>query len=69
MDLKIESVAGIHRTNGRGPIGVGNVKKIRSRVDDPHYLNQPFITSTHFKREPDRSKWMPTPCEPGSSSK
>ena len=38
-------------------------------VEDPHYLNQPFITSTHFKREPDRSKWMPTPCEPGSSSK
>jgi hypothetical protein len=32
-------------------------------VEDPHYLNQPFITSTHFKREPDRSKWMPTPCE------
>jgi hypothetical protein len=22
-----------------------------------------FITSTHFKREPDGSKWMPTPCE------
>ena len=38
-------------------------------VEDPHYLNQPFITSTHFKREPDRSKWMPTPCETGSGSK
>ncbi len=38
-------------------------------VEDPHYLNQPFITSTHFKRERDRSKWMPTPCESGSSSK
>ena len=35
-------------------------------VDDPRYLNQPFITSTHFKREPDASKWMPTPCEPAS---
>jgi hypothetical protein len=35
-------------------------------VDDPRYLNQPFITSTHFKREPDASKWMPTPCEPTS---
>jgi len=32
-------------------------------VDDPRYLNQPFITSTHFKREPDASKWMPTSCE------
>jgi hypothetical protein len=33
-------------------------------VEDPRYLNQPFITSTHFKREPDRSKWTPKPCEP-----
>jgi hypothetical protein len=31
-------------------------------VDDPQYLNQPFITSTHFKKEPDGSKWNPTPC-------
>jgi hypothetical protein len=35
-------------------------------VDDPRYLSQQFITSTHFKREPDASKWMPTPCEPAS---
>jgi hypothetical protein len=32
-------------------------------LEDPQYLNQPFITSTHFKREADASKWMPTPCE------
>ena len=32
-------------------------------VDDPQYLTQPFITSTHFKQEPDGSKWNPTPCE------
>ena len=32
-------------------------------VEDPRYLDQPFITSIHFKREPDRSKWRPTPCE------
>jgi len=32
-------------------------------VDDPRYLNQPFITSTHFKREADASKWAPAPCE------
>jgi hypothetical protein len=31
-------------------------------VDDPQYLQQPFITSTHFKREADGSKWNPTPC-------
>jgi hypothetical protein len=32
-------------------------------VDDPKYLNQPFITSSSFKRESDGSKWHPTPCE------
>ena len=35
-------------------------------VEDPRYLDQPFITSTHFKREPDGVKWMPAPCEAGS---
>ena len=36
-----------------------------TNVDDLQYLTQPFITSTHFKREPDGSKWMPMPCETG----
>ncbi len=31
-------------------------------VDDPQYLAQPFVTSTHFKKEPDASKWSPSPC-------
>jgi hypothetical protein len=31
-------------------------------VDDPQYLDQPFITSTDFKKEPDGAKWRPTPC-------
>jgi len=31
-------------------------------VDDPKYLQQPFITSTDFKQEPDGAKWRPTPC-------
>jgi hypothetical protein len=35
-------------------------------VDDPRYLTTPFVTSTHFKREPDDSKWMPSPCEPAA---
>jgi hypothetical protein len=26
------------------------------------YLSQQFITSTHFKREPDAAAWNPTPC-------
>jgi len=32
-------------------------------VEDPKYLAQPFITSTHFKREADASKWFPAPCK------
>jgi hypothetical protein len=32
-------------------------------VDDPKYLAQSFITSTHFKKEPDASKWYPSPCK------
>ena len=31
-------------------------------VDDPQYLQQPFITSTHFKLERDGSKWSASPC-------
>ena len=31
-------------------------------VDDPRYLDQPFVTSTHFKKEPDAAKWHPSAC-------
>jgi hypothetical protein len=31
-------------------------------VTDPTYLTTPFVVSNHFKREPDGSKWNPTPC-------
>ena len=31
-------------------------------VEDPVYLNQPFITSSHFKKQSDQSGWNPTPC-------
>jgi len=31
-------------------------------VDDAKYLNQPFVTTSHFKQESDGSKWRPTPC-------
>ena len=36
---------------------------VTTTVDDPKYLTQPFITSTHFKKEADGSRWNPTPCE------
>jgi len=32
-------------------------------VDDPMYLQQPFITSTHFKLQPNANGWMPSACE------
>jgi len=31
-------------------------------IDDPVYLQMPWITSLHFKKEMDDSKWDPTPC-------
>ena len=35
---------------------------VTSIVDDPTYLNQPFVTSAHFRKENDQSRWNPTPC-------
>ncbi|PWT86923.1 MAG: hypothetical protein C5B57_00210 [Blastocatellia bacterium] len=32
-------------------------------VEDPKYLQMPFITSESFKKERDGSKWHPTGCE------
>jgi len=36
---------------------------VTSTLDDPAYFAQPLMTSTHFKREADGSKWNPRPCE------
>ena len=36
---------------------------VTSTLDDPTYLAQPLMTSTHFKREPDGAKWNPRACE------
>jgi hypothetical protein len=32
-------------------------------VDDPVYLQAPWITAIHFKKELDGSRWDPTPCD------
>jgi len=37
---------------------------LRSVVEDPTYLTEPFTLSSQFQREPDGSKWDPTPCRP-----
>ena len=31
-------------------------------IEDPIYFTEPFIVSSHFRREPDDSRWNPTPC-------
>jgi len=36
---------------------------VTSIVEDPQYLTGPFVTTSHFKQEPDDAKWRPTPCE------
>jgi hypothetical protein len=33
-------------------------------VDDPEYLLTRFVTSSHFRREADVTKWNPRPCKP-----
>jgi hypothetical protein len=35
---------------------------ITTIVEDPEYLNLPYVTSTNFKKLPDASGWNPTPC-------
>jgi hypothetical protein len=32
-------------------------------IDDPTYLAQQFVTSSNWKKEPDDSKWKPSPCK------
>jgi len=40
----------------------GELLLVTSSVEDPVYLTAPYVTSPHFKKEPDGSKWDPTPC-------
>jgi hypothetical protein len=40
----------------------GQALLVTTIVDDPQYLQQPFIVSSQFKKEADASKWDPTPC-------
>jgi len=35
---------------------------VTNTVDDPANLQIPWVTSVHFKKEPDGAKWDPTPC-------
>lgn len=35
---------------------------LTTTVEDPTYLNQPLITSVHFKKQSDAAGWNPAPC-------
>jgi hypothetical protein len=36
---------------------------VKTIVEDPTYLSQPYIVSAHFRKEPDGANWNPTECE------
>jgi hypothetical protein len=40
----------------------GALLLVTTIVEDPVYLTGPYVISPHFKKEPDGSKWDPTPC-------
>jgi hypothetical protein len=42
--------------------GDGRLLLVTTIVEDPEYLTGPYVFSPHFKKEPDGSKWDPTPC-------
>jgi hypothetical protein len=35
---------------------------VTSTVEDPTYLNAPYMLSTHFKKQADAKGWNPSPC-------
>ena len=40
----------------------GQLLVVTTIVDDPRFLQRPFIVSSHFKQEKDGSKWNAVPC-------
>ena len=36
---------------------------VTTEVNDPEYLNTPFLTTADFQKEPDGSKWAPHACK------
>lgn len=35
---------------------------VTTTVEDPLYLLQPYLTSSHYRRQPDSTGWKPRPC-------
>ena len=40
----------------------GQLLLVNTVIEDPVYLNAPYVVSPHFRKEADGSKWDPTPC-------
>ena len=40
----------------------GRLLLVTTIIEDPVYLNAPYVVSPHFKKEADGSKWDPSPC-------
>jgi len=40
----------------------GQLLLVTTIIEDPVYLRGQYVVSPHFKKEPDGSKWDPTPC-------
>jgi len=40
----------------------GQLLLVNIVIEDPVYLNAPYVVSPHFKKEADGSRWEPTPC-------
>jgi hypothetical protein len=40
----------------------GQVLIVTTVVEDPQYLQRPYVVSSQFKKEGDGSRWDPTPC-------
>ena len=36
---------------------------VRAEIVDPKYLQLPYVTSPHFKKEPNDAKWKASPCK------
>jgi hypothetical protein len=40
----------------------GQLLVVTTVVEDPRYLQRPYVVSSQFKKEADASRWDPTPC-------
>ena len=61
----IQRERGVHRALGRALRCRMAIEYLvnTNMVDDPVYLQTPWMTAIHFKQERDGSKWDPTPCD------